>query len=60
MYTHTHTCSPVAVAIYDYDALAEPGEDDNLEFDEGDLIEVSISCSISHLFVSLSTLVFIR
>ena len=32
--------SPVAVAIYDYEALAEPGEEDNLEFEEGDLIEV--------------------
>ena len=33
-------CSPVAVAIYDYEAMAEPGEEDNLEFEEGDLIEV--------------------
>lgn len=31
----------MAVAIYDYEALAEPGEEDNLEFEEGDLIEVS-------------------
>ena len=34
-------CSPVAVAIYDYEAMAEPGEEDNLEFEEGDIIEVS-------------------
>ena len=33
-------CSPVAVAIYDYEAMAEPGEEGNLEFEEGDLIEV--------------------
>ncbi len=33
-------CSPVAVAIFDYEALADPGEEDNLEFQEGDLIEV--------------------
>lgn len=32
--------SPVAVAIFDYEALAEPGEEDNLEFEEGDLIQV--------------------
>ncbi len=31
----------MAVAVYDYEALAEPGEEDNLEFAEGDLIEVS-------------------
>lgn len=28
------------MAIYDYEALTEPGEEENLEFDEGDLIEV--------------------
>ena len=39
MYTHTYT-SPVAVAIYDYEAMADPGEEDNLEFEEGDIIEV--------------------
>ena len=35
--------STVAVALYDYEAL---GEDGNLEFDEGDIVEVSVlKCS---------------
>ena len=42
-HTHTHTRtithSPVAVAIFDYESLGD-GEDDNLEFEEGELIEV--------------------
>ena len=37
-----HACtshpSPIAVALFDYEAL---GEDGNLTFDEGDLLEVS-------------------
>ena len=36
---HAHTCSPLAVAMFDYEAFGE--EEDNLEFEEGDLIEVS-------------------
>ena len=42
LFTHirTHTpCSPLAVAMFDYEAFGE--EEDNLEFEEGDLIEVS-------------------
>ena len=38
-YPHTHTHSPLAVAIFDYEAFDEI--EDNLEFEEGDLIEVS-------------------
>ena len=38
---HSLTCihSPLAVAMFDYEAFGE--EEDNLEFEEGDLIEVS-------------------
>ena len=34
-----HTHRPVAIALYDYDALGEEG---NLNFDEGEVIEVRI------------------
>ena len=39
--SHSLTCtySPLAVAMFDYEAFGE--EEDNLEFEEGDLIEVS-------------------
>ena len=40
-HTHTHTHArthrPVAIALYDYDAL---GEEDTLTFDEGEVVEV--------------------
>ena len=41
MHNNTFTCthSPLAVAMFDYEAFGE--EEDNLEFEEGDLIEVS-------------------
>lgn len=32
-------CSPVAVALFDYESLGD-GEDDSLEFEKGELIEV--------------------
>lgn len=37
----------MAVAIFDYEALAEPGEEDNLEFEEGDLIQVHTNQVVS-------------
>ena len=39
IHIHIYTHSPLAVAMFDYEAFGE--EEDNLEFEEGDLIEVS-------------------
>lgn len=41
--------SPVAVALYDYESLGD-GEDDSLEFEEGELIEVR-NCMYIHTYV---------
>ena len=38
--------SPVAVALFDYEALGEESEDGNLAFTEGDIIEVRLQAGL--------------
>lgn len=39
-YLYTLFCSPIALALYEYDTL---GDESSLDFDEGDIIEVSFN-----------------
>ena len=45
-------CSPIALAIYEYDTL---GDETSLDFDEGDIIEVWARLCLMHWWYIWST-----
>ena len=45
-------CSPIAVALYDYDTEDRLGEDGNLSFYEGEIIEVCVHNDVWDVFSS--------